>query len=147
MPGDVLIVATDGDTGRAVMGEIVYRYAIWKGIVGFVIDGCVRDAVPLGRGVAPVLCRGISPLGPYRNGPGSVHGTVTIDGLIVEPGSVVVMDYDGVAVVPANLAASVAAAGEEALAAETKTLEMAGSGTLDRRWVEIAASSPSVGFR
>ena len=144
LPGDVLIVSGIGEAPRAVMGEIVYRYAMWKGIVGFVLDGYIRDSVPIGKGAAPVLCRGITPLGAHRDGPGAVHSAVTIDGLAVEPGSIVVVDYDGAAVVPADMAAEVAIAGEKALVAEAATLKAADDGTLDRRWVEIASASSQV---
>lgn len=42
-PGEVIVEDTSGDYVNALTGEIMMRYAIKKGIVGFVLNGAVRD--------------------------------------------------------------------------------------------------------
>ena len=43
----------------------------------------------------PVYARGITPNGPYKNGPGEINVPVVIGGKVVFPGDIVVGDGDG----------------------------------------------------
>ena len=43
-PGDVIVLNGGGCMSRALCGEIMFNYAHSKGIAGFVLDGCIRDA-------------------------------------------------------------------------------------------------------
>src|SRR3954468_20150502 len=43
-PGDVLVVGGGGDTGRALIGEIIVAIALARGAAGLVIDGAVQGA-------------------------------------------------------------------------------------------------------
>jgi RraA family protein len=99
-PGDVLVVDGGGDTSRALIGEIMAAIASSRGAAGMVIDGAVRDAAAIGRGDFPCFARAAIHLGPYKNGPGEINVPVTIGGMVVEPGDVVVGDYDGVVAFP-----------------------------------------------
>lgn len=47
------------------------------------IDGCVRDADAIRELGLPVFARGITPAGPYKNGPGEIGGAVAIGGVAV----------------------------------------------------------------
>jgi len=42
-PGDVLVVDGGGDANNALVGELMGSHARKRGIVGFVIDGAIRD--------------------------------------------------------------------------------------------------------
>lgn len=95
-PGDVLIVDGGGDTSRALFGEIMSTIAITRGASGIVIDGAVRDAAALSASSFPCFARGAIHRGPFKNGPGAINVPVAIGGMIVEPGDIVVGDYDGV---------------------------------------------------
>jgi 4-hydroxy-4-methyl-2-oxoglutarate aldolase len=99
-PGDVILAATDGFEGTAVVGDLVLGMARNRGVTGFVTDGMVRD-VPgiLGVGL-PCWCAGVTPNSPARNGPGTVGQPITIGGVPVASGDVVVADGDGVVIVP-----------------------------------------------
>ena len=71
-----------------------------RGVAALVTDGLVRDIDGIGRVGLPVFCSGVSPNSPVRNGPGTVGEPITIGGVAVHAGDVVVGDRDGVVVVP-----------------------------------------------
>ena len=48
----------------------------------------------------PVFCRGVTANSPARTGPGTVGLDVTLGGVTVAAGDLIVADRDGVAVVP-----------------------------------------------
>ncbi|MAZ18252.1 MAG: hypothetical protein CL535_18250 [Ahrensia sp.] len=100
-PGDVLVVAAGSDD-VSVMGDVLIGMARNAGIVAVVTDGLVRDIAGLEAVGIPVLARGLSPNSPFKNGPGEVGGSVSIGGVVVSPGDVVLGDRDGAVVVPAS---------------------------------------------
>src|SRR5690606_1226603 len=108
-PGDVLVIDGAGNTERALVGEILLNAARARGIVGFVVDGGVRDVDAFIREGFPCYGRNVTPRGPYKNGPGLINGVVCIDGNLVAPGDVVIGDADGLVFVAAEKAAQVAA--------------------------------------
>jgi len=104
-PGDVLVIDGGGDTSRALVGEIMATIAATRGAAGIVIDGAVRDAGALARSDFPCFARAAIHRGPYKNGPGEINVPVSIGGMIVEPGDIVVGDEDGVVAFPQSIAA------------------------------------------
>lgn len=104
-PGDVIVVDGDGDVSRALVGEIMATIAAHRGAAGFVIDGAVRDAGVLAKGDFPCFARAAIHRGPYKNGPGAINVPVSVGGLIVSPGDIVVGDEDGVVAFPQAIAA------------------------------------------
>lgn len=98
--GDVIVAATGGYTGCAVIGDLVLGMARNGGAVAFVTDGCVRD-LPGIRGVGlPCHAVGVTPNSPARTGPGTVGLPIVIGGVAVRTGDIVAGDQDGVVVVP-----------------------------------------------
>lgn len=104
-PGDVIVVDGGGDLTRALIGEVILAHAESKGVAGFVIDGVIRDVAAFRVSSTPCYARGVTHRGPYKNGPGEVNVPVSIGGLIVTPGDLIVGDDDGIVAVPADLAA------------------------------------------
>lgn len=109
-PGEILVVDGGGDTSRALVGEIMKEIAEMRGMVGFVIDGAVRDldafiGSPFGCFAKTAIHRG-----PYKNGPGKISVPVSIGGCIVNPGDIIVGDHDGVVSFPQDEAAVLLAA-------------------------------------
>jgi regulator of RNase E activity RraA len=143
-PGDVLVVDAGGFPERAVLGEIMGRYAVTRGLEALgVPDGAVDDE-GLAAGPIPVFALGINHLGPYKDGPGEIHGPVQVGGTVVRSGDVVVGDGDGVVVLAHERAAEVVAVGQGRLRSEEEQFAQIAAGTLDRSWVLAALAETHV---
>lgn len=102
-PGDVIVLANKGSLSRSLCGEIMSNYAKSRGLAGIIIDGCVRDSYTLSQMDFPVYAKGITPNGPYKNGPGEMNFPVSFGGIIINPGDILVGDSDGlIAIDPKN---------------------------------------------
>lgn len=104
-PGDVVVVDGDGDISRALVGEIMMTIAQVRGAAGFVINGAIRDLNAFTQANFPCFARAAIHRGPFKNGPGEINVNVSIGGLIVGPGDIVVGDDDGVVAFPQAIAA------------------------------------------
>lgn len=99
-PGDVLVIDGGGDMNQALFGEIMLRMCQARGVAGLVIDGCIRDIKAFREDTFPVFARGVTHKGPYKQGPGEVNVPVSIGGLIVNPGDIILGDEDGLVTIP-----------------------------------------------
>jgi len=106
-PGDVIVVDGGGDTSQALIGEIILAHGESIGIAGFVIDGAIRDVGAIRKSSLPCYARGITHRGPYKNGPGALNVPVSIGGLIVNPGDLIVGDEDGVVALGSDAARAI----------------------------------------
>ncbi|MCF7550691.1 DUF1932 domain-containing protein [Pseudonocardia sp. WMMC193] len=119
-PGDVLVVNGNGDTTRALIGELMSEKLRFRGVPGMVLDGAVRDVAELERIGFGVWARGSSPAGPYKFGPGQTDVPVAVGGVVVNPGDLIVADDDGVIVIPPAEAVSSLQRGRAILERETR---------------------------
>jgi 4-hydroxy-4-methyl-2-oxoglutarate aldolase len=110
-PGSILVIdAMEDGESRSIGSSNILS---WKklGMVGLVTSGGLADTDEIIYHKVPTyfrrLARGIR---PGRNELESVNRPVTVGGVLVRPGDVVVADGDGVVVVPRERAAEVAAA-------------------------------------
>lgn len=118
--GDVIMVASDGYKATAVVGDLVVGTMRNKGVIALVLDGMARDRAGIVAAGIPVFAAGITPNSPAKTGPGSVNLPITIAGVPVSPGDVIVGDEDGVVVVPQAQLDAVIAALKVVRAAEVK---------------------------
>jgi regulator of RNase E activity RraA len=137
-PGDVVVVDAGGYTDRATVGELMCAYAKRRGIAGLVIWGAIRDSAELARESFPVFAAGVTHRGPYRTGPGEINVPVVIDGMIVNPGDIIVGDADGLIAIPQVSAARILASAKAILEKETAAMKQFVQGTADRSWVDKA---------
>jgi 4-hydroxy-4-methyl-2-oxoglutarate aldolase len=103
--GDVLVVDNDGFMECGPFGDVLATGCQAKGVVGLVIDGCVRDGLSLKEMGFPVFSRGLNMKGPIKSNPGEIGVPIVCGGIAVEPGDVVIGDDDGVVIVPRALIA------------------------------------------
>ena len=138
-PGDVIVVDAGGDLTNALIGELMLSHAIQVGVAGVVIDGAVRDLAWIRANTLPVYAAGVTHRGPYKDGPGEINVPVALDGMVIEPGDLVLGDDDGLLCVPFDAAAAVHDAAKAKHEAELKTLANTQAGRLDpKTWVDEA---------
>lgn len=97
-PGDVLVVDAGGNHSWALMGFLMFSTAIKLGVAGIVVDGCVRDSGEAIKSGFPIFSAGLSPNGPFKEGPGEINFPISCGGQFVNPGDMIVGDDDGVVV-------------------------------------------------
>lgn len=135
-PGDVIVVDADGDTTNAVIGELMVAHAKYRGIAGMIIHGAIRDADSIRQGDFPVFSSGVSHRGPYKDGPGTVNAVISLEGMIVSPGDLVLGDADGVVSIPKAEADAVLQSAIKKAAAEEKQMQQTLIGGMDRSWID-----------
>ena len=121
-PGDVIVVDGKGDLSSALMGEIMSQQCVALGIVAVVIDGAVRDSEAIRELGFPMYAAGLNPNGPTKFVPGRLNHPISIGGVSVNPGDLVVGDADGVTVIERHKAAAMLPLAAEKVAAETKRI-------------------------
>ena len=105
-PGDVVAVDAGGCLRTAYAGEILCGHARRRGIAGLVVDGALRDIDTIASwDDFPAFARGNIARGPLSKDKGSVMGEITLGGVIVRPGDILLGDNDGIAVIPSGQAA------------------------------------------
>ncbi len=135
-PGDVIVVDAGGDLSNAIVGEIMTTLAARNGIAGFVIDGAIRDSKAIGASSFPVFAGGVTHRGPYKDGPGEINGTVSVAGMVVEAGDLVIADDDGVLCVPFSRVDAVLCEAVAKKEVEERMMAAIHDGTLDRSWID-----------
>jgi regulator of RNase E activity RraA len=135
-PGDVLVVDGGGYVGQALVGDLLAAYARSRGIAGFVIDGAIRDVD--GFREFPCWARGVTHRGPWKDGPGEIGAPVSIDGMLVSPGDLVVADADGVVALSRDEASGVVVRASAKAAEEREQRQAIAEGRWDRAWVDAA---------
>ncbi len=115
-PGSVIVIDDDEEADIGSIGS--YNILDWysRGAVGVVTDAHARDTDEIAIEQVPLYFRGEGRgMRPGRNMLESVNRPVSIGGVLVCPGDVVVADGDGVVVVPRDAAESVAGYAREIL--------------------------------
>lgn len=135
-PGEILVIDAGGQRDRAILGGLMGQYASTRKIAALVVDGAVRDKSVLDEVSPPVFAVGLSHLGPYKHGPGDLRGPVSIGGVSVADGDLIVADEDGVAVIPRLRAEEIVEAAERKKAAEEAEAAAITAGRWDRTWID-----------
>jgi RraA family protein len=136
-PGDVIVIDTSSSMMTAVLGDTISMKARHRGIAGFVIDGVVRDLPAILRlGNFPVFARGTTPIGPLQRGPGEINFPVSVGGIVVMPGDLIVGDLNGVVVVPREVAEDVLAGLIARAPADRAYLDAVARGEFSNAWVD-----------
>lgn len=135
-PGDILVIDARGELVNAILGELMTLYAIHRSIAGIVVDGAIRDFDAISNGKIPVFSKGVSHLGPYKNGPGEIHGTIQVGGVVINDGDLIVGDHDGIAVVPRDRVNEVIVDAEIVIEKENGIRKAIPAGAWDRSWID-----------
>ncbi|HQL37430.1 MAG TPA: RraA family protein [Bacillota bacterium] len=146
-PGDVIVVAGGGTMERSYCGEIMVEYAKFKRLAGFIIDGCIRDFDSISKSDFPVYAKGVTPNGPFKNGPGEIGYPVSFGSQVVFPGDILVGDGDGVVIIKPEEASELIEKTMKIFRNEEKILEDIAKGNgMDRSWVDKLLKEKSCEF-
>lgn len=145
-PGDVLVIATGDYAGASVVGDLFAGMARNCGVAALITDGLARDIEGLRAVGIPVFARGLTPNSPLKQGPGEIGARISLGGVAIEAGDLVVADEDGVVVVPrADVQATLA--GLEAVRAKEHEMEAKIQGGLKQPpWLAGILASGAVRF-
>ncbi len=129
-PGDVMVVDGECNLDNALVGGIMTFGAASLGLAGMVLDGAIRERT------FPVYARGVTHRGPYKDGPGAINVPVSVGGMTVRPGDIVVGDQDGLVALSPGEASAVIEKALRQLDAEEATMQAIREGRWDRAFVD-----------
>ncbi|BCX67256.1 RraA family protein [Pseudomonas izuensis] len=133
-PGHVLVIDAQGDETNAVIGELIKLYAQQRGCVGFVVDGAIRDVASFEE--TPCYARSVVHCGPYKSGPGEINVPVSIGGMVINPGDIIVGDEDGLVAFSPEHAEQVLFKAREHDAHEQQVKAEIATGAVDQSWLD-----------
>ncbi len=120
-PDDVLVAAAGGSRHSGVWGELLSTAARNRGCAGAVVDGAVRDVAKMDEMGFTVFARGTCPRDSlHRQRVCAVDVPVTIGGVAIAPGDLLVADADGLVVVPLAVEGEALAKAWEKVSAENR---------------------------
>ena len=97
---DIIVNTVNGWQETASVGDSIIGMIRNNGGKAIVTDGPIRDYNGVIETKVPCFCTGINPNSPYNSGPAKIGFPITIGGMSVKSGDLIVGDIDGVAVVP-----------------------------------------------
>jgi 4-hydroxy-4-methyl-2-oxoglutarate aldolase len=101
-PGEVLVLTMPEPRPVALIGDLLATQAKVHGAAAVLVDAAVRDVTDLRRLDLPVWARWHRARGAAKNERGAIGVPVTVGGVTIRPGDMVVLDDDGAAVVAAS---------------------------------------------
>jgi 4-hydroxy-4-methyl-2-oxoglutarate aldolase len=122
-PGDVIVLTMPEPRPVALVGDLLATQAQVAGAAAILVDASIRDTDELAEMGLPIWARYVRVKGALKETAGELNVAVTVGDALINPGDVLVLDADGVAVVPADrvqevLAASLAREQKEAVKRE-----------------------------
>ena len=127
-PGDVAVFDS-GQAGVSVMGGLSARWAKRVGLAGCVVDGAVRDVATIDALAYPVWSTGVTPItGRHRLEAVEINGIVSVCGVQVRVGDLVIADETGVCAVPRDAIDAVLQACTASETAEATVISMLDEG-------------------
>jgi 4-hydroxy-4-methyl-2-oxoglutarate aldolase len=143
-PGDVLVVDGKGDQTAALMGTIMMTACQKLGIAGVVIDGAVRDSLEIEEMGFPVFSVGTNPNGPTKLVPGRIGHPVSIGGVTVHPGDLVLGDADGVVIVARDKIEALLPLADKKVKDEAARIAAIQQGDTAAKWLDAALRAAGV---
>ena len=110
--GAVFLMDSGGNRDVGLLGGNIVMRLVRRGVAAAVTDGAMRDIEEIVAAGMPVCCTNIaSPASMAELMLAELGGPVSIGGVAVFPGDVIVGDAEGVCAIPQHLAASIAETG------------------------------------
>jgi 4-hydroxy-4-methyl-2-oxoglutarate aldolase len=104
-PGDIAVLTMPEAAPVALIGDLLVTQLRERGAAAILVDASVRDVEELRTMGLPIWTRWIRVRGATKDTRGHVDADVEIGGATIRTGDIVILDADGVVVVPADEAA------------------------------------------
>lgn len=128
-PGEVIVIDNSGREYCTVWGDIMTVVASKNGVAGTVIDGVCRDVPEIRKIAYPIYSKGYYMVtGKDRVEVDGVNIPVSISGVQVKQGDIILADDSGAVVVPHEVEDRVLAYATEVAESERRILEEVGKG-------------------
>lgn len=112
--GDVIVCTTNGETICGFWGELLATAAKVRGCNGTITDGLTRDARALIKMGFPTFAKGYSPNDSKgRNLVIDYNCLIVCGGIRVNPGDLIMADFEGIVVVPRDIEETVLLSAEK----------------------------------
>jgi 4-hydroxy-4-methyl-2-oxoglutarate aldolase len=118
-PGDVLVLTMPEPAPTALVGDLLATQAKVHGVAALLVDAAVRDTEELRELGLPIWARYVRVNGADKSVAGMLDEPVEVGGATIRSGDVLVLDADGVAVIPPERVDDVLAAAQLREAKET----------------------------
>ena len=105
--GSVIVCDGQGSDAGVMMGELMSTVAQYRGVVGAVIDGAVRDIDAVIEMEFPVFTRHVTACSGTFDTLGDLEEIISCGSVVVRPGDIIGGDVNGVVVVPCEIAGPV----------------------------------------
>lgn len=106
-PGEVIVLTMPEPRPVALVGDLLATQAQAAGAAAILVDASIRDVEELAEMGLPIWARWVRVKGALKETAGAINVPVTVGGATINPGDVLVLDADGVAVVPQDRVAEV----------------------------------------
>lgn len=104
LPDSIVVIATGNSIQNAPWGELLSTASVARGARGAVMDGFVRDVKMIEELGFPVFATGMKPLDSNGRGLLTSYNKPIVCGEVeVNPGDLIVADFDGIVVIPTAL--------------------------------------------
>lgn len=98
--GDVLVVDYADDLGTGPFGEVMALACQMRDAAGVVTNGAVRDTAQIRALGLPVFARDVAIRGTTKTDRGRINVSVTLAGVEVAPGDIMIGDDDAIVTLP-----------------------------------------------
>jgi 4-hydroxy-4-methyl-2-oxoglutarate aldolase len=99
-PGEVIVLTMPEPRPVALVGDLLATQAQAAGAAAILVDASIRDVEELAEMGLPIWARWVRVKGALKETAGEINVPVTVGGATINPGDVLVLDADGIAVVP-----------------------------------------------
>jgi 4-hydroxy-4-methyl-2-oxoglutarate aldolase len=98
--GEVIVLTMPEPRPVALVGDLLATQAKAAGAAAILVDASIRDVEELAEMGLPIWARWVRVKGALKDTAGEINVPVTVGGATINPGDLLVLDADGVAVVP-----------------------------------------------
>lgn len=137
----VFVITNGGNQTSACMGDLVAAALHERGAEGAVMDGPIRDIEPIVEMGFAVFSSGVCPVNVGGKATVSAGHPIMCGGVQVRPGDIVVADWDGVVVVPQEIAKEVLSKASAIDSSEAKLREQIRAQIRTRKLADIFAEA------